>query len=64
MTEEERILQEEAERLEKDRQKWITDRKRQRAHFETLKLRMNLLNKGVGSQGEIWNNIIEPKVKK
>jgi len=59
---EDKILAEEAARLEEDRQKWITERKAQRSHFEQLKLRMMFLKQGVGNPDEIWEKEIQPKI--
>jgi hypothetical protein len=61
---EDRLLQDDKERIELDRQKWIIERKRQRAHFGLLKLRMKLLNKGTGDAEEIWKDNIEPNLNK
>jgi len=61
---EKKLLEEDAERLEADRQKWIVNRKRQRNHFQLLSKRMVVLNKdpNVDTAEEIWNNDIEPKI--
>jgi hypothetical protein len=61
---EDRILQDDKERIEQDRQKWIINRKRQRAHFNLLKKRMVRLNKdpNVDTAEEIWKDNIEPNI--
>jgi hypothetical protein len=63
---EDRITQEEKERLEEDRQKWIVERKRQRNHFKLLGQKMINLNKdpNVDTAEEIWKNHIEPNLDK
>ena len=63
---EDKIEQEDAERLEKDRQKWIVERKKQRAHFKLLRERMIRLNKNpdVDTAEEIWKDNIEPKLNR
>lgn len=62
---EKKILEEDAERIEADRQKWIVERKRQRGHFHGMKRKMNILNRLPGSTSEqMWKEDIEPKLDK
>jgi hypothetical protein len=63
---EDKVMQDEAKRLEDDRQKWIVERKRQRDHFKLLGQKMIRLNKNsdVDTAEEIWKNHIEPNLDK
>jgi len=63
---EDKVMQDDARRLEEDRQKWIVERKRQRNHFKLLGQKMIRLNKNsdVDTAEEIWKNHIEPNLDK
>jgi len=63
---EDKVMQDDARRLEEDRQKWIVECKRQRNHFKLLGQKMIRLNKNsdVDTAEEIWKNHIEPNLDK
>jgi hypothetical protein len=63
---EEKVKQEEADRIAEDQRKWIVDRKRQYKHFNRLCILMKILNKDaeVNTAEHIWKNEIEPKINK
>jgi len=64
---EKRLLteQESKKKIEDDRQKWITDRKRQRLHFQRLAQMMKKLRKSTAADisTEVWEKAIGPKIK-
>lgn len=61
---ERQLLEEEAVRIEKDRQHWIVNRKRRREHFKRLKTRMRVLAKvpEVDTKLTLWREEIRPKL--
>lgn len=63
---EKKILEEDKDRIKADRDKWITQRKAQRAHLKRMRRRMQLLNlrDDVDTNKTLWKEEIEPGLDK
>lgn len=57
---EKRLSEEEADRLEADRKRWIIERKKFRRHFKDLQ---NLGSAGMTLE-EVWDKIVKPDMEK